>query len=224
VIRLRGSGDPGVTPIESSPESSPVDDRPVILFVGTSLTAGLGLAEPDQAFPSLIQARIDALAWPFRVVNAGVSGDTSAGGLRRMSWLLEEPVAVLVLELGANDGLRGLDVQELEDNLQEALDLTRARYPNAALVIAGMEAPTNMGPRYRDQFRAVFPRVATENDATLIPFLLEGVGGVVELNQDDRMHPTAAGHERIAETVWSVLEPLLLERTGARTSPEGTPR
>jgi acyl-CoA thioesterase-1 len=196
----------------------------VILFVGTSLTAGLGLAEPDQAFPSLIQARIDALAWPFRVVNAGVSGDTSAGGLRRMSWLLEEPVAVLVLELGANDGLRGLDVQELEDNLQEALDLTRARYPNAALVIAGMEAPTNMGPRYRDQFRAVFPRVATENDATLIPFLLEGVGGVVELNQDDRMHPTAAGHERIAETVWSVLEPLLLERTGARTSPEGTPR
>lgn len=192
-----------------------LDARPVVLFLGTSLTAGYGLAS-DQAFPLLVQHAIDSAGLRYRVVNAGVSGETSAGGLRRIEWLLREPVDVLVLELGANDGLRGLDVQEMQRNLQEIIDRTRVRHPDARIVIAGMESPPNMGSLYTSAFRRVFPDLAAANDAVLIPFLLEGVAGKPELNQSDGIHPTAEGHRRIAAVVWEVLGPLLGDRSAAR--------
>jgi len=182
----------------------------VILFLGTSLTAGYGLTV-DQAYPARIQEKLDSAGLRFRVVNAGVSGETSAGGLRRIDWLLQRPVRVLVLELGANDGLRGQDPDVMRHNLQEIIDRTRARYPDVAIVVAGMEAPPNLGDAYTSRFRAVFPELARANDAALIPFLLEGVAAVPELNQEDGIHPTAEGQRRIAETVWRTLEPVLRE-------------
>jgi len=181
-----------------------------VLFLGTSLTAGYGLSV-DEAYPSLIQQKIDSAGLGFRVVNAGESGGTSAGGVRRIGWLLQQPVATLVLELGANDGLRGQDVSNLKRNLQTIIDTTLATYPEAEIVIAGMEAPPNLGRPYTVEFRRVFQELARENNAVLIPFLLEGVAGVPELNQADGIHPTAAGQRLIAETVWHVLDPLLHE-------------
>jgi acyl-CoA thioesterase-1 len=181
---------------------------PVVLFLGTSLTAGYGLPV-EQAYPNLIGARIDSLDLPYRVVNAGVSGETSAGGLRRIDWLLQQPVAVLVLELGANDGLRGLDIETMAANLQAIVDHTRAAHPDVAIVVAGMEAPPNMGDRFTERFRAVFVDVARRNDATLIPFLLDGVAADPALNQADGIHPTAEGQRIIAETAWKYLHPLL---------------
>lgn len=184
------------------------DARPVILFFGTSLTAGLGL-DPDDAYPALIQQKLDSLDLPFRAINAGVSGETSAAGLRRIDWLLQEPIHVLVLELGANDALRGQDVVAARTNLQAIIDRTRARYAGVRIVVAGMEAPPNLGRRYTDEFRALFPALARDNNAALVPFLLEGVAGVPELNQADGIHPNAAGARRVAENVWRVLAPLL---------------
>jgi acyl-CoA thioesterase-1 len=192
-----------------TPASSDSDDRAAVVFLGTSLTAGFGLADPTQAYPALLQDRIDEQGLSFRAVNAGVSGDTSAGGLRRLAWLLQEPLSVLVLELGANDGLRGLSVDELRANLRAAIEETRTRYPDAAVVVVGMEAPPNLGSRYADAFRGVFPDVADAFDAALVPFLLEGVAGVPEMNQDDRIHPNPAGHRRVADNVWQILEPVL---------------
>ncbi len=182
----------------------------VVLFLGTSLTAGRGLGS-EKAYPALIQQKIDSAGLAFRVTNAGVSGETSAGGLRRLDWLLRQPVAVLVLELGANDALRGQDLRALENNLQAIIDRTRAAHPRASIVIAGMEAPPNLGRRYTGAFRQVFVDLARENGAAMIPFLLEGVGGRPELNQADGIHPTARGHEIIADNVWQVLGPVLNE-------------
>lgn len=179
-----------------------------MLFLGTSLTAGLGLSA-DRAYPALIQAKIDSAGLNFRVVNAGVSGETSAGGVRRIDWLLRQPVGVLVLELGANDMLRGQDLAAMRANLQEIIDRTRARRPQARIVIAGMRAPPNLGDRYASAFAEAFTRLARENDAALIPFLLEGVAAVPELNQADGIHPNADGHKIVAENVWRVLEPIL---------------
>lgn len=184
------------------------DPVPVVLFFGTSLTAGLGL-EPDEAYPALIQRKVDSAGLAFRVVNGGVSGETSAAGLRRIEWLLQQPVAVLVLELGANDALRGQDVAAARTNLQAIIDRTRARYPDVRVVVAGMEAPPNLGGRYTREFRDLFVDLARDNGAALIPFLLEGVGGVPELNQSDGIHPTAAGARVVADNVWRVLEPVL---------------
>ena len=184
------------------------EERPVILFLGTSITAGLGL-DVEQAFPSLIQAAIDSVGFAFRVVNAGESGGTSAGGARRIAWLLRQPVSVLVLELGANDGLRGRDVRAMKSNLQLIIDETKAKHPGARIVVAGMEAPPNMGVSYTTEFRQAFADLARENDALLIPFLLDGVAGIRELNQADGIHPTAQGHRVIAKNVWDVLGPLL---------------
>jgi acyl-CoA thioesterase-1 len=197
------------TTARRAPAAPDSDDRAAVVFLGTSLTAGFGLADPAQSYPSLLQDRIDAQGLPFRAVNAGVSGDTSAGGLRRLEWLLQEPLSVLVLELGANDGLRGLSVDDLRANLWAAIEETRTRYPDAAVVVVGMEAPPNLGTRYADAFRAVFADVADAFDAGLVPFLLDGVAGVPEMNQDDRIHPNPAGHERVADNVWRVLEPVL---------------
>ena len=182
-----------------------------MVFMGTSLTAGFGLESADEAFPARLQALADSANMPTRMVNAGVSGETSAGGLRRIGWVLADTVDVLVLELGANDGLRGQDHEALARNLAAIIDSTRTRWPGARIVLAGMEAPPNLGPRYTSAFREVFPRVARERDAALVPFLLDGVAGERALNQDDGIHPTAAGHERIAHTVWPVLEPVLQE-------------
>lgn len=190
------------------PDVPAADTRPVVLFFGTSLTAGLGL-EPEEAFPALIQQKIDSAGLAFRAVNAGVSGETSAAGLRRIDWLLQQPVRVLVLELGANDALRGQDLDAARRNLQAIIDRTRARYPDVRLVVAGMEAPPNLGSRYTREFRTLFVSLARENDAALVPFLLEGVAGVPELNQADGIHPTAAGARIVAENVWGVLAAIL---------------
>jgi acyl-CoA thioesterase-1 len=192
----------------SPPALSSEPARPAILFVGTSLTAGYGL-DPDQAYPALIQKKIDAAGLDYRVINAGVSGETSAGALRRVDWLLQQPVSIFVLETGANDGLRGLSPDSLRANIQAIFDRTRQLQPQARLVLMGMQIPPNYGRRYTEQFGAVYPEVAKANGATLVPFLLEGVGGVATLNQADGVHPTAEGQRRMAETVWRVLEELL---------------
>lgn len=179
-----------------------------ILFLGDSLTAGRGVEE-SQAFPALIQEKIREKNLPFDVVNAGVSGDTSAGGLSRLDWLLQRPIDVLVLELGANDGLRGLPVAAMKQNLQSIIDRVKAKNPQVKIVIAGMQIPPNYGANYAADFRAAFAELAEKNHAALIPFLLEGVGGHLDLNQADHIHPTPAGHKIVAENVWRVLEPLL---------------
>ena len=182
----------------------------VILCFGNSLTAGYGV-EPSQAFPAVIQEKIDARGWKFRIVNAGLSGETTAGGLRRIDWVLQRPVDVLVLELGANDGLRGLPVERAKQNLQAIIDRTRSKYPDVRVVLAGMRVPSNLGREYTSRFRAIFPELAEANKAALVPFLLEGVGGVLELNLPDGIHPTSEGQKIVAENVWKVLEPVLEE-------------
>ena len=165
------------------------------------MTAGLGVGA-ENAYPAVIQTLIDSAGLPFRVVNAGLSGETSAGGLRRLEWSLQEPVSVLVVELGANDGLRGLGVDAMRSNLEAVIERTRKRYPDADIVLAGMEAPPNMGETYTRAFHAVFPELAKKYGAALVPFLLEGVAGDPALNQDDRIHPTVEGPEdRGAERV-----------------------
>jgi acyl-CoA thioesterase-1 len=185
----------------------------VVLFLGDSITAGFGL-EPSQAFPGLIEDKIQAKKWNFKVVNAGQSGDTTAGGLNRMDWLLRSRIDVLVLELGGNDGLRGLPAETTRNNLQAIIDQTKAKYPEAKIILAGMKVPPNMGRDYGRQFDAIFPDLAKKNKAALIPFVLEGVGGVRQLNLPDGIHPTAKGHEIVAANVWKVLEPLLRPLAG----------
>jgi acyl-CoA thioesterase I len=187
---------------------APSDDRPVLMFFGTSLSAGLGL-EPDQAYPALVQRRIDAAGFRYRVVNAGVSGATSADGVRQIDWVLRQPVAIFVLELGANDVLRGQDLAATRHNLQAILDRVRRKDPWVRLVIAGMRAPPNLGHHYAEQFHALFGALARGNHAVLIDFLLAGVAGIDSLNQSDGLHPNAAGARRVADTVWRVLEPVL---------------
>jgi acyl-CoA thioesterase I len=190
--------------------SRQADARPAIVFLGTSLTAGYGLPE-SEAYPALLQSRIDAEDLGFRVVNAGVSGDTSAGGLRRLDWLLRLPLAVLVVELGANDMLRGQPVEALATNLEAILERTRAAHPGVRFVVSGMRAAPNLGRDYAAAFDAVHPRLAERFDAALVPFLLEDVAARPELNQADGIHPTAEGHALIAERVWRTLEPVLRE-------------
>jgi acyl-CoA thioesterase-1 len=179
-----------------------------VLFLGNSITAGYGL-DPAQAYPALIQEKIAAQGWNYRVINAGQSGDTSAGGLSRLDWLLKNTVDVLVLELGGNDGLRGIPAGVMKKNLQAIIDRTREKYPGVKVVIAGMKMPPNLGGPYARQFEAVFPELARKNKAPLIPFVLENVGGVEKLNLPDGIHPTAKGHEIVARNVWKVLEPVL---------------
>jgi len=183
-----------------------VDARPLVVFIGTSLTAGQGLRDPAQAYPALIQARLDSAGLAFRVVNAGISGETSAGARRRIDWVMDQgDVAVLFLETGANDGLRGQDPDTLRANIDAILARARQQEPPPRLIVAGMEAPPNLGAQYTARFRAVFPEAAAAHGAALVPFLLEGVAGVEELNQSDGIHPTPEGHRRIAELVWGVV-------------------
>jgi acyl-CoA thioesterase-1 len=184
------------------------DELRSIVFIGTSLTAGLGLPE-DQSFPLLIERRIRAAGLPFRVVNAGVSGETSAGALRRIDWLLRQPLDVVVLETGANDMLRGIDSSSTEQNIQTIIDRIRSANPETRIVLAGMFALPNLGEAYRRDFEAIYPRLAARNDVELVPFLLEGVAGERDLNQADGVHPSAEGQRIVADNVWAVLEPVL---------------
>jgi len=185
-------------------------DARTILFFGDSLTAGYGLDDPaTEAYPALIQQKIDRAALGWRVINAGLSGETTAGGLRRIDWVLRQPADIFVLALGGNDGLRGISPDLSRQNLQQIIDRVRARNPHAKIVVAGLQMPAAMGTEFADAFRAIFPAVAEKNHATLLPFLLEGVGGRLDLNQSDRIHPNVRGHTVIAETVWKVLRPLL---------------
>lgn len=180
-----------------------------ILFFGNSLTAGYGLDDPSDAFPSLIQHKIDSLNLPYKTINAGLSGETSAGGNGRIAWLLKQPIAVFVLELGANDGLRGISTTETLTNLQAIINKVKAKYPDCKLVLTGMMVPPNMGDAYANKFKGIFPELAKTNQMTFLPFLLDEVAGMPDLNQKDGIHPTAAGHRLVAENVWSVLQPIL---------------
>jgi len=189
-------------------ETTTLIKKKTIVFFGNSLTAGYGVS-PSEAFPAIIQKRIDSLGLPYQVVNAGVSGETSSGGKTRIDWILREPVDIFVLELGANDGLRGTPLSETKKNLQDIIDKVKAKYPDTKLVFAGMEIPPNMGQAYTTEFRNIYTDLAAKNKMTLIPFLLEGVGGEPELNQADGIHPTAEGHLIVAENVWKQLEKLL---------------
>ena len=184
------------------------DSTRTVLFYGDSLTAGYGI-DREQAFPALIQARIDSLGWDYEVFNAGLSGETSAGGLRRIDWILRQKVDVFALELGANDGLRGIDLKDTRSNLQGIVDRVKAKYPDVVLVVVGMQMPPNLGPEYTAEFKGLYSSLAEQNGAALIPFLLAGVGDRPELNLPDGNHPTVAGHKVVAENVWAVLGPLL---------------
>src|SRR5262249_32797162 len=190
--------------------SAPHDNRPAIVVLGTSLTAGYGLADPaTQAYPALLQAKLDSAGRQFRVVNARVSGASSAGALSRIDFFLQrDPVALLIVETGANDGLRGQAPDSVRARIQAIFDRARRNVPPPRLVVVGMEALPNLGQDYVRRFHAIYPEVARANGATLVPFLLSGVAGVASLNQEDGIHPTAAGHRRLAENVWPVLERL----------------
>ncbi len=180
-----------------------------ILFFGDSITAGLGLDDINDAFPGIIQAKIDSLGLNYEVVNSGVSGETTAGGKSRIDWILNQDIDIFVLELGANDGLRGVPIAETKANLQAIIDAVKAKSPSTKIILAGMELPPNMGQEYTTQFRAIFSDLASNNSLAFIPFILKDVGGIKELNQNDGIHPTAEGHKIVANTVWEVLAPLL---------------
>lgn len=184
------------------------EDRPVVLFFGNSLTAGYGLDEED-AFPALIQDKIDSAGLEYIVINGGLSGETTASGLNRLDWFLEEGPAVFVLELGGNDGLRGISVSETRKNLKEIIQQVKSRYPDTKILLAGMQIPPNMGQEYTAEFSGMYEEVASDESVSLIPFLLEGVAGNPELNLPDGIHPTEEGHEIVAETVWENIFPLL---------------
>ncbi len=203
---------PHSQPALSAPESAtssktaPADDRPVIVAFGDSLTAGLGV-DTRQNYPAQLQAKLDLAGYRYRVVNAGVSGDTSAQGLDRLPSVRSLHPAIVIVELGANDGLRGIPVAQTHDNLDEII--RKLRSDRVEVVLAGMEMPPNYGPDYTRQFRAVFRDLAKEHKLPLIPFFLEGVGGIADLNQEDGIHPTAAGYVRVTQNVWKILVPLL---------------
>lgn len=195
--------------------AAPVQDNKsaeprTILFLGNSLSAGYGLGT-EFAFPALIQEKIDSLGWNFKVINAGLSGETSSGGLRRIDWLLQRKIDVFFLELGANDGLRGIPLDLTQQNLQAIIDRVKAKNAEVRIVIAGMLVPPNMGREYSSKFRTLFLELAEKNEAALVPFLLEGVGGNPKLNLPDGIHPTAEGHRIVARNVWQVLKPVLQE-------------
>ncbi len=184
--------------------------KKVILFFGDSLTAGYGLDDPSsEAFPAQVQNKIDSLKLPYKVVNGGLSGETSAGGNSRINWLLRQKIDVFILELGANDGLRGLPVAQTTQNLQAIVDKVKAKYPDAKLVLAGMMVPPNMGAAYASSFKALYPLLAKKNHMAFVPFLLQNVAGIRDLNQGDGIHPNPAGAKIVADNVWKQLRPIL---------------
>lgn len=188
------------------------NSKKTILCFGDSITAGLGLDDTNDAFPGVLQSKIDSLGLDYVVVNSGVSGETSAGGRSRIPWVLKQDISVFLLELGANDGLRGVPLTETRANLQAIIDAVRAKDPNTTIILAGMELPPNMGQDYTSEFRSIFSDLAKKNDLKFIPFILKDVGGVAELNQSDGIHPTIEGHKIVANTVWEVLGTVIGER------------
>jgi acyl-CoA thioesterase-1 len=185
--------------------ASPAPSKTIVFF-GDSLTAGYGLPQVSQSFPSLIQDKINSLRLDYKTVNAGNSGETSSGGLSRIDWVLRQHVDVFVLELGANDGLRGIPVVNTQKNLQAIIDKVKTKYPAVKLVLLGMQVPPNLGKTYTDAFKAMYPALAQKNNTALVPFLLKGVGGEPSLNQGDGIHPNEAGEKIVAENVWAVLK------------------
>jgi acyl-CoA thioesterase-1 len=179
-----------------------------ILFFGNSLTAGYGI-DPEESFAGRIQTRLDSMKKEFRVINGGLSGETTAGGLSRLDWFLEEEPYLFVLELGGNDGLRGIALTETKKNLLAIVDKVQAKYPNTKIILAGMQIPPNMGQEYTEEFKAIYPAVAKEKNIELIPFLLEGVAGNPDLNLPDGIHPTAEGHRLVMETLWPYISKAL---------------
>ncbi|HEX3384076.1 MAG TPA: arylesterase [Mucilaginibacter sp.] len=197
-------------PASSITNTSAPSNKKNILFFGDSLTAGYGLTDPsDEAYPAVVQHKIDSLKLNYNVINAGVSGETTAGGLGRIDWALKRKVDVFILELGANDGLRGIPVEETRRNLQAIINKVKAKYPNAKIILAGMQVPPSMGADYCTSFKATFPQIAQKNNISLIPFLLDNVAGIPKLNQNDGIHPTAQGAKIVANNVWLVLKPEL---------------
>lgn len=183
-------------------------DKKTILIFGDSITAGYGI-DSQQAFPALIQERIDSLGMAYDVINGGLSGETSAGGLRRIDWVLQRPVDIMILELGGNDGLRGIDLTSTKQNLQQIVDKAWEKNSDMIIILAGMQVPPNLGTDYTKEFANIYPDLARENNLPLIPFILEKVGGRPELNLPDGIHPTAEGHKLVAETVWETLYPII---------------
>ncbi|MEO1547974.1 MAG: arylesterase [Bacteroidota bacterium] len=193
---------------EQDATENPVEEvtsEKIILFFGDSLTAGYGL-ELEEAFPALVQKRLDSLDFKYTVINSGLSGETTSGGRNRLNWVLKQKVDIFVLELGANDGLRGIPLVETRKNLQAIINLVKQKNEDTQIVLAGMQIPPNMGPEYTTEFRKIFPELATENEIALIPFLLEGVAGIPTLNLEDGIHPNTEGHQIVLENVWAVLE------------------
>ncbi len=191
--------------VENTGVVSEENVKKTILFFGDSLTAGYGI-EVEEAFPALIQNRLDSLNLDYVTINSGLSGETTSGGLNRLNWVLNQEVAIFVLELGANDGLRGIPLEKTRENLQAIITLVEKKDPAIKIILAGMQIPPNMGAEYTTGFRKIFPELAKENEIPLIPFLLEGVAGIPELNLEDGIHPTAKGHQIVMENVWQVLE------------------
>lgn len=194
--------------IESADSLQTVSKDKVILCFGNSLTAGMGLDE-DDAFPAVLQRKVDSLGLSYKVVNAGLSGETTASGKNRIEWVLNQKVDVFVLELGANDGLRGIHPNETKNNLQTIIDIVREKNPDTKIILAGMQMPPNLGEEYTEAFKNIFPELAKSNGIELVPFLLENVAGIAELNQSDGIHPTTEGQKILAENVWSVLKDVL---------------
>jgi acyl-CoA thioesterase-1 len=183
--------------------------KKIILCFGDSITAGYGLEDSNDAFPAVLQSKIDSLGLDYTVVNSGLSGETTAGGKSRLSWIMNQPIDIFLLELGGNDGLRGISLTETSSNLQAIIDTIQRESPETQIILAGMELPPNMGQDYTNEFRNLYADIAKQNDIAFIPFILKDVGGIVELNQNDGIHPTAEGHKIVAQTVWEVLEPML---------------
>ncbi|BAO56344.1 arylesterase precursor [Nonlabens marinus S1-08] len=190
-------------------ENSTASSNATILFFGDSITAGYGLDDTNDAFPGIIQTKIDSLGWNYEVVNSGLSGETTAGGRSRIEWILNQEIDVFVLELGANDGLRGVPLSETRGNLQAIIDAVKTKSPQTKIVLAGMQLPPNMGQAYTNEFKSIFIELAEQNDIALIPFILENVGGIASLNQADGIHPNVEGHKIVAENVWDVLKDVI---------------
>jgi acyl-CoA thioesterase-1 len=196
------------TQLEEANSSTVLSDQKIILFYGNSLTAGYGI-DADDAFPGLTQTRIDSLGLDYKVINGGLSGETTAGGLSRLDWFLEDKPEIFILELGGNDGLRGIAITETKSNLLAMVDKVRAKFPETKIILAGMQIPPNMGQEYSNEFKEIFPAVAKEKNVILIPFLLENVGGIPELNLPDGIHPTEEGHQIVFETIWPFIDRLV---------------
>ena len=200
---------PKESPIETKNSTEENSGSKTILVFGDSLTAGYGLNDVNDAFPALIQTKIDSLSLNYSVINSGVSGETTAGGKGRINWVLNQDIDIFILELGANDGLRGVPLQETRKNLQAIIDAVLEKNPATKIILTGMQLPPNMGQDYTNEFKTIFPEIATKNKLYLIPFLLKDVGGIPELNQADGIHPTVEGHKILAKNVWTVLKPIL---------------